>query len=271
MFVQDEFKFGSHVILNAGLRYDGYAEFDRVTPRTALIFMPSAHQSFKYLYGNAFRAPNMYERIGYYFGPASHLAAARVDRHSRARVGAVHRRLAADVGVGLLVQGRTPDHADRHDDPDAFLGVTYVNEGEVRAKGLELEAQMRLWRGAEGHMSYALQNATDQATGATSVNSPRQMAKARVSAPLFGPGSSLAIEVLGIGGRQTVAGNELGAATTANLTVIKPLGRSLELVGTVRNLFGLDYAVPASDEHLQDTIPQNGRTFRVGLRVKLPL
>ena len=36
------------------------------------------------------------------------------------------------------------------DDPDAFLGVTYVNEGEVRAKGLELEAQMRLWRGAGG-------------------------------------------------------------------------------------------------------------------------
>ncbi len=53
------------------------------------------------------------------------------------------------------------------DDPAAFLGVTYVNEGEVRAKGLELEAQMRLWRGAEGHMSYALQDATDQATGAT--------------------------------------------------------------------------------------------------------
>ena len=48
------------------------------------------------------------------------------------------------------------------------------------------------------------------------------------------------------------------------MTVIKPLGRSLELVGTVRNLFNLDYAVPASNDHVQDTIPQNGRTFRVG-------
>ena len=51
----------------------------------------------------------------------------------------------------------------------------------------------------------------------------------------------------------------------------KPLGQSLELVGTVRNLFDLDYAVPVSDVHVQDTIPQNSRTFRVGLRVKLPL
>ena len=270
-FVQDEFKFGSHVILNAGVRYDGYESFDRVSPRTALIFMPSAHQSFKYLYGNAFRAPNMYERIDYYFGPSvTSLRPESIDTHE----------LVWERYTGDWLRTSVSSYwykADRlitltaTDDPAAFLGVTYVNEGEVRARGLELEAQMRLWRGAEAHTSYALQSAMDHATGAALPNSPRQMAKARVSAPLFGPGSSAAIEVLGIGGRQTVAGNHLGAATTANLTLIKPLGRSLEIVGTVRNLFDLDYAVPASDEHLQDSIPQDGRTFRVGLRVKLPL
>ena len=271
VFVQDEFKFGSHVILNAGLRYDGYAEFDRVTPRTALIFMPSAHQSFKYLYGSAFRAPNMYERIDYYFGAGvNSLVPESIDTHE-----IVWERYTADwLRTSVSAYWYKADQLitlTSTDDPGAFLGVTYVNEGEVRAKGLELEAQMRLWRGAEGHMSYALQDATDQATGTTLVNSPHQMLKGRVSAPLFGPGSSVAMEVLGVGRRLTVGGNTLGAATTANLTVIKPIGRSLELVGSVRNLFGLDYAVPASDEHLQDTIPQNGRTFRIGLRLKLPL
>ena len=39
------------LIVNAGLRYDGYEEFSRVTPRAALIVMPSSKQSFKYLYG----------------------------------------------------------------------------------------------------------------------------------------------------------------------------------------------------------------------------
>jgi len=53
--------------------------------------------------------------------------------------------------------------------------------------------------------------------------------------------------------------------------VVKPIGRTFEIFGTVRNLFDVDYSVPASQEHVQDTIPQNGRTFRVGLRVKLPL
>ena len=269
LFVQDEIKFGQRVIVNAGLRYDSYDTFNRVTPRTALIVMPSALQSFKYLYGRAFRTPNIYERNTFYFGDSvTTLTPESIDTHE----------LVWEQYTGDWLRTSVSGYwykADRlislTEDENAFLGVTYVNEGEVRAKGLEFEAQMRLWRGAEGHMSYALQNATDQATGATLTNSPRQMAKARVSAPLFGPGSSVAVEVLGIGSLRTVGGNQLDASTTANLTVIKPLGRSLELIGSIRNVFNLDYAVPASADHVQDAIPQNGRTFRVGLRVKLPL
>jgi hypothetical protein len=37
------------------------------------------------------------------------------------------------------------------------LGITLVNEGQVRAKGGELEAQMRLSRRSRALMSYALQ------------------------------------------------------------------------------------------------------------------
>jgi iron complex outermembrane receptor protein len=271
LYVQDEIKLGSHLILNAGLRYDGYEEFDRVTPRTALIFMPSAHQSLKYLYGNAFRAPNTYEKIEFYFGPGvASLRPESIDTHEMVWERYTGDWLRTSVSSywykadNLITQKIT-------DDPAAFLGVTYANEGEVRAKGLEIEAQMRLWRGAEAHISYALQEAIDQATHETLPNSPRQMGKARVSAPLFGPGSALAVEVLGIGRRQTMSGNWAGSAATANVTLTKPLGQSLELFGTVRNLFDVEYAVPASQEHVQDTIPQNGRTFRVGLRVKLPL
>jgi iron complex outermembrane receptor protein len=269
VFVQDEIKLNHHVILNGGLRYDGYSTFNRVTPRTALIVMPSANQSFKYLYGRAFRAPSAYERHEYYFGSqVNDLRPESIDTHElvwerytgdwlRTSVSAY--RYNAD---GLITLTGT-------EDPAAFLAVTYVNEGRVSAKGLELEAQMRLWRGAEGHMSYALQDATDGATGLTLMNSPRQMIKGRVSAPLFGNGSSVALEVLGVGSRMTLSGGRAAAATTADVTVTKPFGSSFELVGTVRNLFDVDYAVPGGSQHVQDTIPQNGRTMRVGLRVKI--
>jgi len=269
VFAQDELKLGRHVILNGGLRYDGYETFDRVTPRTALIVMPTAHQSFKYLYGRAFRAPSAYERHEYYFGSqVNDLQPESIDTHEF-----VWERYTGDW-LRTSVSGYQYN-ADRlitltgSTDPAAFLGVTYVNEGRVSAKGMEFEAQMRLWRGAEGHMSYALQEATDRATGLTLTNSPKQMIKGRVSAPLFGNGSSVALEVLGIGSRLTVAGNSVAAATTADVTVIKPLGSSFELVGNVRNLLDVDYAVPGGSQYVQDTIPQNGRTFRVGLRVKI--
>jgi outer membrane receptor for ferrienterochelin and colicins len=269
VYLQDEIKFGQHVIVNAGLRYDGYERFNRVTPRTALIVMPTPHQSFKYLYGRAFRAPNLYETIELYFGSGvANLRPESIDTHE-----IVWERYTGDW-LRTSVSGYWYK-ADRlitltaSDDPSAFFGTTYVNQGEVRAKGLELEAQMRLWGDADAHMSYALQQATDQATGATLSNSPRHMLKGRVSAPLFRTGSSLALELLGIGSTQTILGNQTDPAVTANLTLIKPLGRSFEFVGTVKNLFDTDYVVAASDQHVQDVIPQNGRTFRVGLRVKI--
>ena len=68
VYVQDEIKLARWLIVNAGLRYDSYEEFGRLTPRAALIVLPSSTQSFKYLYGNAFRAPNANELNTFYFG-----------------------------------------------------------------------------------------------------------------------------------------------------------------------------------------------------------
>jgi iron complex outermembrane receptor protein len=264
VYVQDEIKVGTWLILNGGLRHDAYEKFDRLTPRGAVILVPSTgQQSFKYLYGRAFRAPNTYERNDFYFGDRVHeLGPESIDTHEL-----VWERYSADwLRTSVSAYWYKADQLiTQAVEPLAFFGTTYVNEGEVRARGLELEAQMRLPAGAESHMSYALQRAEDQETGLSLVNSPRQIGKLRVSAPLFGDPSSVALEVLALGSRQTLDGNTLGTATTAHLTVTRRLGNGFSLFGTARNLFDVDYAVPASKDHLQDDIPQNGRTFRVGL------
>ncbi len=70
------------LIANGGLRYDRYEDFQRVTPRAALIATPSSSQSFKYLYGRAFRAPNEYERNEFFFGESTrHLRPESIDTH----------------------------------------------------------------------------------------------------------------------------------------------------------------------------------------------
>ena len=65
---EDEVKLKRWMIVNGGLRYDGYGDFQRVTPRAALIFLPSSTQSVKYLFGRAFRAPSAYEANTALFG-----------------------------------------------------------------------------------------------------------------------------------------------------------------------------------------------------------
>ena len=96
-----------------------------------------------------------------------------------------------------------------------------------------------------------------------------QMTKARLSMPGPVKWSFVSVEVLSMSSRRTLAGNTLNSATTANVTMIVPAGTAFELVGTVANLFNVQYADPASNQLLQDTISQNGRTWRVGLTWKL--
>jgi outer membrane receptor protein involved in Fe transport len=94
------------------------------------------------------------------------------------------------------------------------------------------------------------------------------MGKLRLSIP--GPlnRSFVSTEIQAISSRKTLLGNSLGAVAVASVTMIAPLGRSFELTGTVRNLFDATYADPASDQHWQEAIPQNGRTLRAGLTWK---
>ena len=141
VYLQHEIKLTRALIINTGLRYDRYDQFQRVTPRAALIVLPSSTQSFKYLYGNAFRAPNENELNTVYFGKQVELLrpesintqgelrrsgrsrsadAARPPQFAAARRQGAYQPARADVSVVRV--GREPvsqqsDHADR------FTGV----------------------------------------------------------------------------------------------------------------------------------------------------
>jgi outer membrane receptor protein involved in Fe transport len=95
------------------------------------------------------------------------------------------------------------------------------------------------------------------------------MAKLRISAPGPVKRSVASFEVRYMSSRRTVAGASAPAAMIANVTFSSRITNSLELVGTIRNLFDQSYADPESDEHLPDIIQQNGRTARIGIRWKL--
>lgn len=62
VYAQGEIHLRKNLVLNLGLRYDHYSTFGGATnPRAALIFNPWEKTTFKFLYGQSFRAPNLFE------------------------------------------------------------------------------------------------------------------------------------------------------------------------------------------------------------------
>jgi outer membrane receptor for ferrienterochelin and colicins len=266
VYAQDEAKVSSWLILNGGIRYDHYEDFSRVTPRAAVIVMPSQTQSFKYLFGSAFRAPNAYELNAFYFGD-THLLPESIDTHELVWERYSSDWLRTSVSTYWYAANRLITLVP---DASALLGAVYVNVGRVRARGLELEGQMRIKGGGQALISYAQQSVTDEETHKGLANSPRHVLKGRVSVRGLTAQSSIGFETQYLSSRATLAGNRLPPATVANLTIVQPIGTTLELSATARNLFDERYADPGSDQHLQDSIPQNGRTFRIGITFKIP-
>jgi len=266
VYGQDEIKLARWLIVNAGLRYDVYQAFTRVTPRAALIVMPSSTQSFKYLYGNAFRTPNAYELNTFYFGAqVEDLQPESIGTHEVVWERYTHDWLRTSASAYWYEADRLITLVP---DASTFLGVSYVNHEQVRARGLEFEAQMRLSRGVQALMSYAFQSAVDvdEDPRPRLPNSPRHMAQARLSARGFSPRSSVSVNGQYLSSRETLAGTTVSAATTFDVTMVQPLGHSWEIFGGVRNIFDNQYADPVSSVHLQDSVSQNGRTARIGLR-----
>jgi outer membrane receptor for ferrienterochelin and colicins len=264
LYVQDEIQIRPWLFVNGGVRYDRYDHFARTTPRAAVIVMPTPNQSFKYLYGRAFRAPNAYE-LYFYRNSTSVLRPESIGTHEvvweqyvgegmRTSVSAYHYTASQLITFDIV-------------DPDGgFIDAyAFANVGTVRANGLEGEMEVRSKGGIQAIGSYALQRGED-ATRTRLTNSPGQLGKFRISVPGPIKQSVASAEVQYMSSRRTVAGTSAAGATIANVIFSSRMTTSLELIGTIRNLFDQSYADPASDEHLPDVIQQNGRTARIGIR-----
>ena len=263
VYAQDEMVIHRLVRASVGARYDAYAQFSRLTPRAAVIVTSSARQAFKYLYGTAFRAPNAYE-LDYFSAGVRNKSLRPETMTSHEVVWERYTRNWLRTSASVY-RNRVAQLITLVGDPTTELNLTWANDGDVRAEGLELEGEWR-FKQFESLASYAFQHTTDLETLDRMTNSPRHMAKIRFSTPGPVPGSTIAVENQYLSSRTTLAGNTVDPASLANVTFVEPVGRRIDVVAAVRNVFNARYADPGSEEHRQDVIEQDGRTFTVGLR-----
>ena len=74
-----------------------------------------------------------------------------------------------------------------------------------------------------------------------------------------------------MGRRRTISGDSVGGFMISNLTLFSQrLLGDFELSAGLYNIFDKRYADPGSEEHRQNSLVQDGRTFRVKITYRFP-
>jgi outer membrane receptor for ferrienterochelin and colicins len=262
-YLQDEVTLMKNLTLNAGIRYDHYENFGGSTnPRLALIFHPYQETFLKFLYGKAFRAPSAYE-LYYDDGDSTLKANPALDPETIHTYELVLEHF-FKKDVFMTVSGyyyKIKNLINQQTDPADGL-LVYRNIEEIEAKGVEVALKGK-WKGLEGTISYALQEAENAQTGERLTNSPEHIATLNLIVPLFREKLFLSVEEQYMSKRTTLASRYADAFFITNLTLFsQKLAKGVEVSGSVYNLFDEEYSDPASGEHVQDTIEQDGVNFR---------
>ncbi len=265
LFVHDEFHLTSRVTLTTGLRHDRYS-FDRAmtAPRGALVFRASPARTLKALYGESFRAPNIYEREVELPDESRANPDLRGER-LRATELVWEERIATPLyGTLSVFENRVRDLVDAEIDDETGL-FHFVNRGEARVRGVEVELDARTAAGASAYLNAVVQDPVD-GEGARLTHTPRAMVKFGSSLPLAA-GFWLAPEVRWEGGRRTLVETTTPGVTLVRLVGNARTGERTSLSFAVDNLFDTRFETPAGFEHAMATLPQPGRTLRVRLLV----
>lgn len=264
-FLQDEYTVLEGLILNAGLRYDHYESFgNEFSPRLALIYSPLKQSTIKLVYGQAFRAPNNYEL--YYTAPLLALKGnPDLKPENIQTYELIYEQLFLD-NYKLTLSGyynKIRDMIRAVPDASDPTIATFANISSVSVLGSEAELEAKWTNGFSGRLSYSYQYAVDDQSEQRLVNSPLHMVKGNLVVPLLDDRLLSGIELQYLGSRKTLAGNRTGDYLIANLTLFsQKLFKGLECSFSLYNLFDQRYADPASSDHLQDRISQNGISWR---------
>ena len=144
--------------------------------------------------------------------------------------------------------------------------IRFSNTEDVRGKGLNFQLSGKRPSGWEGRLSYTVQDSHSDLTDANLSNSPRHLAKINVIAPLLSKKLFASFEGQEVSRRETVKEMFVGGFFVANATLLsKDMFGRLQASVSLYNLFDKRYADPAQYDLRQNSIPQDGRNFRVKL------
>lgn len=270
VFGEAELQLARELRVIAGGRFDWYESFGGTSsPRVALIYAPTPRTSLKYIFGQAFRAPNAFE--DYYADtvviatPALYLKPETIQSHDVV--------LEHNLTSWLELTGEAfYNHMDNLIDqqPDESTGlVRFVNNGKERGRGFEVELEAKRHSGLAGRASYTLADASDSLLNSRLANSPLHTARLNGTVPL----SQVAfagLELLFMSPQNTYQNTRLSSSLLANATfATKPLANRWQFSFSCYNVMDRQWFSPGGLELRQSKIQQDGRTFRFKVSYRL--
>ena len=250
--------------IHAGARYDWSSGYGNVaSPRVAVIYTPNAATSVKYLFGEAFRAPNAYEE--YYADgvviapPPKQLLPEKVESHE---IVAEHSFLPWLAVTGDAFSNRLRKLIDQV--PNRNTGMSYfVNDGSAQAEGLELEVNA-------ARASYSVSQAENSQSRSPMANLPVSMVKLDGAAPPSRH-TFAALEMLYEGPLTDYRGTRVPAAMLPNLTFsTKPVLGGWTFSASCYDALNHGWYSPMGPNDPEDQIRMEGRTFRFKIQYRSP-
>ena len=264
VYFQDEYSIRKDFALLVGLRSDWHDKLKtKLSPRVGLLYMPTLSTDVKATYSWAFRTPNGFETL---YSSNANPAGPGLDQEGirSVQVELEHRFGKKYRVLTAAFVNRLDDTIEQQINP-AFPYPVFSNSTPEQSKGIEWEAAANWAHGLEAVISHSVQDSHILQTGAVMTNSPKQLAKMNLSIPLkqkFFAG----LETQYVSKRRTIAQTELGGYLLVNATLFsRKLTEKFDVSASLYNLFDKRYAESGGLEHVQTSIPQDGRSFRIKL------
>jgi iron complex outermembrane receptor protein len=255
LYAQDEITLHRRLTATVGARYDWWSlTGGTATPRAGLVYRTHADTAIKVLYGEAYRAPSVYET---YYYPDDQ----RVLRPERLRTSEIVYEQYIGGTLRLTATGYVTNARNLISQRDDYV---FENREQARSRGIELEAERRWTSGLLLRGSFVAQRTRDPIADLELSNSPRQLALVQAAAPLWRRRLSIAAESQYVGSRFSTLGTPIDGVWLTNVNVtVTPPHRRLSVGARVSNVFDTAYAHPVGLEFRQDVIPQDGRSLAI--------
>ncbi len=268
VYAQDEIHLRSNLILNVGIRYDRYSLFGGTTnPRAALIYNAWKTTHFKFLFGRAFRAPNLFELFynapGNEANPSLRPETVKTMELVWEQYFASHFRTTASAFY-------YPIRSLINEQVDPVNGNAYfANAGSLNLRGFDLSVSRTLPGGLDGTVSYSFQDAENASTRKAVTNSPKHIVQASLSVPVIKQRVFASMDLQFVSKRATLAGEYAGAYIVPNFTLFtRNVLKRWEISASCYNASNQTYADPGGNGLAEDTIVQDGRTVRIKVGYK---